>query len=77
MLANNTFAVMKKEAIRRAKFIIKEEASLLPKTSIKLSSTWIQLTSYRDITLSQHDSIGYILLIKNYKASTTSSGQIV
>lgn len=52
MLANNTFATIKEEAIKTANFMIKKQAWLFPKMLIKFNGTWIQLAPNGDITLS-------------------------
>lgn len=52
MLVNNTFAIMKDKAIKITKFIIQKQVYFLLKTSIKLNSSWVQITPNRDIILS-------------------------
>lgn len=63
---------MEEEAIKMAKFMTKEQACLLPKTSTKFNSTWIQLASNGDITLCQETCIGGISVIKDHENSINS-----
>ena len=77
MLTKNTLAAMEEEAIKTAKFITKERSCLLLQTSIKFSSTWIQLTPNEDITLSLETWFGGISLIKDHKTFITSSRGVV
>lgn len=77
MLANKTFAVMKKKAIKTAKFMTKEQACFLYQTPIKFYNNLIQLMSDEDITLSPETWVGGISLIKDHEASTISSREVV
>ena len=77
MLTKNTLTAMEEEAMKTAKFITKERACLLLQTSIKFSSTWIQLTPNEDITLNLETWFGGISLIKDHEASTTSSRGVI
>ena len=68
---------MEEEAIKTAEFMTKERACLSLQTPIKFNGTWIQLMPNRDMTLSQETRVGAISLIKDHKASTTSSRGVV
>lgn len=77
MLVNDTFTTIEGEAIKRAKCMMKEQACLLPKISIKFYVTWIQLAPSGKITLGQGTYVGDISLIKDYEAFTISSKGLI
>ena len=52
MLSNNTFTIIKKEAIKTVLFISKIRAYFLFKIPIKFNSTFIQLVTNKNIILS-------------------------
>lgn len=72
MLVKNTFAIIKKDAIKTAIIMTNKNIYFTPKIPINFNNILIQLAISDDILPSQKTCIRDISLVKNHEVSTTS-----